>query len=1088
MSAKIGSMAQSENETSDLYLVKGYQQYKEGKYDSSVYNLEQASINLAGTANYEDYIYSLLYLGRSHQKLAYYSKAHSYLHKALEVSLKHLGENHDATARIYNGLDNNYAAQSKFNSALEFGIKALNTRINIYGKRHKAVIESYNAIASNIRSLGNYDSALVWYKRALELEKEVYEDYEHENNAARTIYGMGWVLGAKGEFAEALEYLLKSVKISENASGKDHPYTAQKLKMVAWCATQLGDYRLALKYSNRAAEIRIKRLGRNHPFMATTYHDLGRIYMKLGEYEKAIAYLFQGNKIWVNKYGPENQQMTNFHNNLGHAYFRNGDYTYALKEYKQAIAIGLTLKGDNRLELANSYSLLADLFEAEADYKEQYKYLTKSLNIASEITGLDHTNIAKTYQKLGGHYAKTGNHAAELEYYHKALNIFQNKFKGKHPIIAETLADIGDHYLNTGEHDKALNYYQISLAVLSKDFNNRGVFSNPEPRSLLWPVEALSIFHKKANALSTIYWQNIDSLQKTMSTYQATVNLIDHIKNGYVRESSKIDLYKNSRGIYNAAINTCIKLHDHTKDDKYLNEAFKYSEASKAMILHEVVSNTGAINFAKIPDSLTLELNKAKMNISVYREHLHKAQQRKDSAAVSRFTQKLFYTQNHADQLIKLVEETYPDYFNLKYQQRSVELSDVQNRLLSEQSALIEYFIGDSTIIVFTVHKNKAEMNTMRKSDDFARLIEDYRKSITDYQFIINNSAEADLQYIRTSTALFDLLINPSKEILEDNVKHLIIVPDGAIWHVNFQALLSSKPGENTSLDYRNLPYLINEYSSSFAYSASLSITGNKPSKGDIRFAGFAPSYDDLTLDGQDSISHNMLALLVRDGEYNLPGAQTEVRNITDVMQGVAYVGKDATENTFKQSGQQYDVIHLAMHSLINNKNPEYTELLFDKNDSIDDGFLSISEIYNLKLNAELIVLSACNSGYGTLLQGEGPISLSRAFNYAGCPSVVMSQWKIPDNATQHIMTDFYKSLKKGLNKDVALRAAQLNYLKNTDDPLQQHPFHWASFLNMGNTQPIYASSNSNTMIIILCFCGAAVMLIIFRVKKRKIQ
>jgi CHAT domain-containing protein len=173
-------------------------------------------------------------------------------------------------------------------------------------------------------------------------------------------------------------------------------------------------------------------------------------------------------------------------------------------------------------------------------------------------------------------------------------------------------------------------------------------------------------------------------------------------------------------------------------------------------------------------------------------------------------------------------------------------------------------------------------------------------------------------------------------------------------------------------------------------------------------------------------------------------------------MNGVKLVGIDAIESKFKQSANHYGVLHLAMHALIDDKKPMYSKLAFSLvEDGTDDGFLNAYELYNMELSAELVVLSACETGYGKLEKGEGMMSLAHAFTYAGCPSIVMSQWLADDKATAQLMKLFYKNLATGCSKDEALQKAKIEFISDADE-VRQNPAFWAGFVVMGDTSPLY--------------------------------
>ena len=258
-----------------------------------------------------------------------------------------------------------------------------------------------------------------------------------------------------------------------------------------------------------------------------------------------------------------------------------------------------------------------------------------------------------------------------------------------------------------------------------------------------------------------------------------------------------------------------------------------------------------------------------------------------------------------------------------------------------------------------------------------------------------------------------------------------------------------------------NLPYLIRDYAIAYAYSSTLQF--DKPKyvkKSKQGFLGFAPSYP--SKNGQQ----NYFSALT----YN----QLEVEQIANDLGGTPWTGSTATESMFKQLAPKYRILHLAMHALVDDQNPLYSKLAFSPpQDSIEDGFLHTFEIFNLNLNSDLVVLSACNTGSGKLQKGEGVMSLARGFAYAGCPSILMSHWAVNDQTTVGIMKSFYKHLGEGLEKDEALQQAKLEYLQQAGAVLA-HPYFWAGFVLLGDTSTVEIKSQDYQLM-----AGLSVILLI---------
>jgi CHAT domain-containing protein len=191
-----------------------------------------------------------------------------------------------------------------------------------------------------------------------------------------------------------------------------------------------------------------------------------------------------------------------------------------------------------------------------------------------------------------------------------------------------------------------------------------------------------------------------------------------------------------------------------------------------------------------------------------------------------------------------------------------------------------------------------------------------------------------------------------------------------------------------------------------------------------------------------------------------LPGVQREVDLIAKEVKTKVFKGNEASELNFRENSGDFEILHLAMHAFINDSLPAFSRFAFAQNNNEtpeNDGWLNTADIYNLDLNARLTVLSACNTGSGSLKEGEGVMSLARGFLYAGCPSIVMTQWEVEDNAGTQIMSSFYNYLKKGHPTDEALRLAKLAYLEEAN-PRMAHPHYWLGYISIGNTTPLFRS------------------------------
>lgn len=349
------------------------------------------------------------------------------------------------------------------------------------------------------------------------------------------------------------------------------------------------------------------------------------------------------------------------------------------------------------------------------------------------------------------------------------------------------------------------------------------------------------------------------------------------------------------------------------------------------------------------------------------------------------------------------------------------------------------------------------------KPEAWAKIIADYTDSVTnvDYQHQDSTSITYS-KFTSSSHELYRIVLKNVIDLLDETVTHLTIIPDEQIHFIQYDNLLTSEPIANQK--YKELDFLINDYtisrsSSAFIYSTVKNkIRQHKKHK----YVGFAPKYDNVNMTIVDSLEADRkeraeyLNDLVTRGDYNdLPYARESVKSISSILGGISFTGAEATRTTFLKSSHTASIIHFAGHAIVD-PDPKFSQLILS-HESIDSQVYA-SDIYDMDLNIELAVLSACNTGNGISRYGEGVMSLSRAFKFAGCSSLVMSLWNIPDVQTAKIGYIFFKNLEEGERIDEALRQSKLQYLKEATDQTA-HPLYWSGLTASGNMEAIKSPS-----------------------------
>lgn len=394
---------------------------------------------------------------------------------------------------------------------------------------------------------------------------------------------------------------------------------------------------------------------------------------------------------------------------------------------------------------------------------------------------------------------------------------------------------------------------------------------------------------------------------------------------------------------------------------------------------------------------------------------------------------------------------------------RQYSLADLQANL-PDKTACLEYFWGNSMVYVFYVDQETAQFLRLGlASDQLAEELEQFRQQLSDPKQLELGEAELIGPFIQQSSALYEQLLAPLTSLLPSN-KKLLIIPDGPLLQLPFEVLLNRPAGKKR---FGDLPYLIKDKAIFYHYSSSLFLEQQKdrPKKGGQMLA-IAGSYTE----GQGRKLEN------------LPKTRLEIGRLARQFEGRFLLDSLASEANFKANIKRYAVIHLAMHSLQDKAEPLRSGLAFSNlPQKEEDNLLMASEIMNLPISADLVVLSACQASQ----KGHTSSALSRAFMYAGCPSSLLSLWQIDNESTAILLEDYYRQIAAGADKSSALQRAKLKYLSANKNSIAAHPIFWAAFVQIGIDQPLYLAEKTmgNALLFLASiFAGGIGLLLILSV------
>ncbi|MFK8105269.1 MAG: CHAT domain-containing protein [Saprospiraceae bacterium] len=797
------------------------------------------------------------------------------------------------------------------------------------------------------------------------------------------------------------------------------------------------------------------------------YQNLGANYNLLGDQQKALSYLEKALSIQT-KLEKYPVAIARLHKEIGLVHLALQQHAKAIYFFNQARSM-LNKKSTDRTNIIKIAALqgLSESYLLQEKLDSAKHYITKSLQLQKDD---DAYRKAFSYELLGRVHAKEKRNPLAIKALLTAnelakLNFKNNSYAG----VAKKKRYLGETYFAMAELDKALTAYQEGLDILSPGVDLQNKLTNPSTTELLAAPDALLLLYGKTKILWQLFEKEkeVHFLHAALATSQKTHELIQKVRAEIPSADAKHNLAEKTIAFYENAIQISLKLQELTSDNSFLEIAFSFAESNKALSLMETLNEQIAERL-ELPDSLLVKEKTTRIDLVYYQKKILEAQGEgveTDQAKIADWKAQVFTLKQQHEQLVDQFEKEFPRYYEIKYQKNTVNYQDLKQGLLKNNHAFLEYFVGENKIYLFVLTKENITVQTIDKLDSIQSDIKGLRDFTTSPP-TVGVSPDRYAQFVKQAHHLYEILLKPALETMAPKYDKITIIPDGDLAFIPFDLLLTNLPAQTVfGFKPQQLDYLLNKYQISYGYSIALlnKNLNRDAQKFEADFVGFAPSFPELT---------SSLSRACGNGElYNLTCNQSELNAINQQLQGQGFAATEANKMNFNQQASKFKILHLATHACVDEAHPMNSKIY------LTDDYLSLLDLYTLDLQSELVVLSACNTGSGKLLKGEGVMSLARGFIASGCRSTLMSMWSVDDCATSDIMTVFYKNLAKGLAKDEALRQSKLAYLASVDKTMQ-HPYYWAAFAQFGATKPIeFESQNTwkyllGTLLILLIFLG----------------
>ncbi len=903
--------------------------------------------------------------------------------------------------------------------------------------------------------LDDYSASLKYYQLSLSSQRK------RGDRKAETIclHYLAYLYMYLNDLALAEKYAEQSLRLAQKTN--DRILEVQSLELISFILTESGNYSKALTLCRQAFSISRKIFHMGLSMLCS--RTLGVIYMEMGELSKAEEYLEKSIKYYreageTQKWGIALYWMALLHQG-------KGDFSKALECTKQGLRIAqhLGFKTGEAFHLSE----MGDIYFLLGNYEKTLKFNKQALAITKKFIGK--WSREKCFNSIGYVYIELREYDKALDYFHQALQYVRDIDHKREE--AQCLYNIGfAHYL--ADHiPQAFSYFSQSLkrvdqsgkkTIKGMNYNRLGdlyLKTGDYVRSEWSYKQALALGQEVGQPAAT--WEAFHGLgriyalkkqyERSAEYYKKAVGVIEVLRSRISPNEFSSGFFENKIQVYEELVDVLFELHSLHPSGGFDKESFYYAEKAKARALLDDLQEA-RIDFRATPASR--EAQEEIETISKKISHILTELTTPNSDLTQRINlwNELEKHEDDIQSLIESLKKAHPDYASLSYIE-PLRPEDIQKSLPDDKTGIVEYFVGEKKIFIFSCTKDKLLVYRLspEESRSTLRLVKNYIKLLSSKYF---SCADCEI----AGEKLCERLFMPIRSQFAGKINKVFIIPDRDLFYLPFETLVC---GRSAHKQRRESRYLLDEFRISYGPSAStlMHIINEKRENnprfdlllvGDPLFGKNNNFYQEA--DEFEDILHEYY-FTKRFSIYPLRYASKEIRSISSLFKRntIRILSKEkATEENVKLMPlKDYRIIHFATHSLLDEKHANRSALVLNLDgDSREDGFLQAREIYNTKLNSDLVVLSACQTAMGKIERGEGIQGLTRSFLYAGARTVLASLWKVDDKSTAEFMKYFYTYLSQGKTKQEALCMTKIKMLRSR----YNRPYHWAAFILIGDS------------------------------------
>lgn len=948
----------------------------------------------------------------------------------------------------------------EYDKAISLIHKAINLHKNISFKEPYLKAYQYKQLYRYWSFKSNYDSVIKYTKKTEEVFKDTVGQYHQL--IAEAMFTRGNAMGNLGYQREKVTLLNEAIANNIAYQGEYNPTAAIQEHILATVYDHMGYYRKELECYKKV----IKRWEaipdqKDMSYLYIAYGSVCVWYLQHGDTKTAEQYLLKSERLardkkedipdWFNETFKGRTKLNGWYNRGRFASYKKD--TVTALNYNNKI-LDFIDNFDKRKKENNPHNLP---YFYEFVKNHQFRAMRYKADFMRSKSPHESKKISDQILKL----IKADGHSVSSFALDDKLDVINYYIKYDSLLKANILLDDFTKEAKKRKDDYSLiHLYSTKGVVLSKENKFQelnGVYENLFGKMLRDTTQTLYI--------NELNYEKINPYG-SQSVLEILIEASENYRKAYQKTKDKKSLEK-AYSIIQLASEIFSKNFNHMRfnemkyetttniHEQLLSIALLDESISTDRVLEEIEENASKTIWNKflnsqqrkhldIPDSILQKEDDLLAELYFYKKQLY-LNKETDKEKINSFKEKLLSITNEIEETENWYKKNYPKYYNQKL--KTLDIEALKQKLNAYQK-VIKYVFSKENIFAFVITKETSKLVSIGDKISLLKKIKPFVRML--------NSPNIE-GYNQKAKEVYQILL--SKTELVKN-QELIFIQEDLLNYIPMEALIDE-----------NGKYIVENHKVSYAPSLLLwneQINAKKSRKSKLGI--YAPTY-------QKHRERNPK----RNDSTALIGASTEASKIAKIFKAESFTGSEANKKKFLKNASNYNMLHLAMHSSFNNIDSEFSSLVFSPQEK--DNKLFISELYNMSLNADLAVLSACNTGSGELKNGEGLVNISRAFTYAGVPSLVASLWAVPDVETSEIMISFYEELKQGKSKNEALQIAKLNFLNNTEYDALKHPYYWAGFVVSGDISPVNTSIDFWWFSFILL----GIVIIIFRKKLVKI-